>query len=78
VGAGSCADAPVPHQLQAQDHLHLQPRRPEEPLHRQASRQVTTVLLGPDPVGQETFSRIRIQNLSFRIRALQIRKMNFK
>jgi hypothetical protein len=51
VGAGSCAHAPVPHQLQAQDHLHLQPRRTEEPLHRQASRQVTTVLLAPDPVG---------------------------
>jgi hypothetical protein len=62
VGAGSRADAPVPHQLQAQDHLHLQPRRPEEPLHRQASRQVSTVLLDPDPVELETFSRIRIRN----------------
>ena len=37
VGAGRGADAAEPDQQQAQDHLHLQPRRPQEPLHGQTS-----------------------------------------
>jgi hypothetical protein len=66
VGAGSCAHAPVPHQLQAQDHLHLQPRRTEEPLHRQASRQVTSVVRSGTRINHSGSEQ------------LQIRKMNFK